>query len=141
MLHKYKEIVYGLAFGLGAVIMDTAMDAHIEGQSFGAELIGHASMLLYRTLFLVFGLILGWLLWQKNKRERDFRHLAETLKRLQQECGRNAVLMHAKLQVLLTREDLHLSREAQELIRFVYERTQQLQALANEKEKLPPMAA
>jgi hypothetical protein len=77
------------------------MDAHIEGQSFWAELVGRPTMLLYRALFLVFGLILGWLLWQKNKRERDFRHLRETLKRFHEEYGRNAVLMHTKLQVIL----------------------------------------
>jgi len=38
-------------------------------------------MLFYRVVFLLFGLVLGWLLWQKNKRERDFRRLAEALKR------------------------------------------------------------
>ena len=141
MLQKYKEIVYGIFFGFGAALIDTMMDARAEAHSFQDEIIQRPIMLLYRILFVFFGLTLGWLLWQKNKRERDFRHLAETLKRVQQECGRNAVLMHAKLQVLLTKEDLHLSREAQELIRFVYERTQQLQGLANEKEKFSPMAA
>jgi hypothetical protein len=139
MLHKYKEIAYGAAFGMGAVIMDTAMDAHIEGQSFWAELVGRPTMLLYRTLFLVFGLILGWLLWQKNKRERDFRNLSETLKRFHEQYGRNALLMHTKLQVILTKQDLHLSPEAEELIQFVYQRSQELQALA--KERLPRMAA
>jgi hypothetical protein len=96
-------------------------------------------MLLYRALFLVFGLILGCLLWQRNKRERDSRLLIETLKRFHEEYGRNAVLMHAKLQVILTKKDLHLSREAEELIQFVYQRSQELQRLT--KEKLPPMAA
>jgi len=119
--------------------MDTAMDAHIEGQSFWPELVGRPTMLLYRALFLVFGLILGWLLWQKSKRERDFRHLSETLKRFHEEYGRNAVLMHTKLQVILTKQDLHLSPEAEELIQFVYQRSQELQSLA--KEKLPRMAA
>ncbi|PYX63289.1 MAG: hypothetical protein DMG74_17580 [Acidobacteria bacterium] len=41
----------------------------------------HRPMLFYRVVFLLFGLVLGWLLWQKNKRERDFRRLAEALKR------------------------------------------------------------
>ena len=139
MVQKYKEIAYGVAFGMGAAIMDTAMDAHIEGRNFWAELIGNPTMLLYRALFLIFGFILGYLLWQRNKRERDFRHLTETLDRFHQEYGRNVILMHAKLQVILTQENLHLSREAEELIQFVYQRSQELQALA--KEKLPPMAA
>lgn len=139
MLQDYKEIAYGVVFGMGAGIMDTAMDAHMEGQSFWTELVLRPTMLLYRALFIVFGLILGWLLWEKNKRERDFRHLSETLKRFHEQYGRSAVLMHAKLQVILTKEDLHLSREAEELIQFVYQRSQELQTLT--KEKLPPMAA
>jgi hypothetical protein len=139
MLQKYKEITYGVAFGMGAAIMDTALDAHMEDQRFWSELVGRPTMLLYRCLFLVFGLILGWLLWQKNKRERDFRHLTETLKRFHEEYRKNAVLMHVKLQVILTKKDLHLSREAEELIQYVYQRSQELQALA--KEELPPLAA
>src|SRR5437868_10980900 len=139
MLQKYKESAYGVAFGIGAGIMDTAMDAHMEGQNFWTELIGNPTMLLYRALFLAFGLILGWLLWQRNKRERDVRQLTETLKRFHEEYGRNAVLLHAKLQLILTQEDLHLSQEAEELIQFAYQRSKELQALA--KEKLPPMAA
>jgi len=43
--------------------------------------------------------------------------------------------MHAKLQVLLTRKDLHLSPEAEELVQFVYQRSQDLQSLV--KNKLP----
>jgi hypothetical protein len=43
--------------------------------------------------------------------------------------------MHANLQVLLTREDLRLSDEAEELVQFVYQRSQDLQSLI--KNKLP----
>jgi hypothetical protein len=90
-------------------------------------------MLLYRTLFVPLGLVLGWLLWQKNKRERDFRDLDEMQQRLRQECGGTAFVMHTKLQVLSTRQDLHLSNEAQGLIRSLYERSQDLQTLVNSK--------
>ena len=137
MLNKYKEIFYGLVVGFGAAILDTAMDARMEGQSFWSEFARHPPMLFYRMLFVVFGLALGWLIWTKNKRERDFRMLAETLKRFHQDYGRNALLMHTKLQVLLTREDLHLSREAEELVGFVYQESQKLQTLV--KERLPPL--
>lgn len=133
MLQKYKEIFYGVAFGVGAEIMDTAIDAHMEGHGFWDELIQHPTMLLYRSLYVLFGLVLGWLLWQKNKRERDFRHLSETLERFHQECGRNALLLHTKLQVLLTRDDLRLSHEAQELVQFAYQRSQELQTLVKQK--------
>jgi len=49
------------------------------------ELNQHPGMLLYRALFVLLGMGFGWLLWQKNKREREFRDLAEMLKRFRQE--------------------------------------------------------
>lgn len=133
MLNKYKEIFYGILFGLGAGVIDSFMDAHMEGLTFWDELIQHPAMLLYRTLFVLFGLAVGCLLWQKNKREREFRDLAEVLKRFRQECGGLVLLMHVKLQVLLTRGDLNLSSEAEGLIRFVYQKSQELQTLVNSK--------
>jgi len=139
MLQKYKEILYGVAFGVGAAIMDTAMDAHIQGHSVWVEIIQHPPMLFYRSMFVFFGLALGWLLWQKNKRERDFRHLTLTLERFHRECGTNVLLLHTKLQVLLTRNDLRLSHEAEELVQFAYQRSQELQTLM--KEKLPPLSS
>ena len=135
MLQKYKEIFYGGFFGFGAAVLDTFMDAQMEGLSFGDELVQHRPMLFYRILFVLFGAALGWLLWQKNKREREFRDLSETLRRFRQEYGGPAILMHSKLQVLLTREDLHLSVEAEEIVQFVYQRSQDLQSLV--KNKLP----
>ena len=139
MLQKYKEIFYGVAFGVGAAIMDTAMDARMQGNSVWGELIQHPPMLVYRSLFVFFGLALGWLLWQKNKHERDFRHLARTLEQFHRECGSNVLLLHTKLQVLLTRNDLRLSQEAEELVRLAYQRSQELQTLV--KEKLPPLSS
>jgi hypothetical protein len=135
MLQKYKEIFYGGLIGFGAGVIDTFMDARMEDLSFWDEMVQHRPMLFYRTLFILFGLALGWLLWQKNKREREFRDLSEILRQFRQEYGGPAILMHAKLQVLLTRGDLHLSAEAEELVQFVYQRSQDLQSLV--KNKLP----
>jgi hypothetical protein len=59
---------------VGAAIIESVMDARAVGLGLWDELIQHPGMLLYRTLFVLLGLVLGWLLWQKNKRERDFRH-------------------------------------------------------------------
>ncbi len=136
MFQKYKEIVYGLLFGVGAAVIDTVMHSQMTDRSFWVEFMRpEPAMIFYRVLFLVFGLALGWLLWQKNKRERDFRQLTETLERFHRELCAPAILMHTKLQVLLTRQDFHLSREAEEAVRFAYERSQEIQSLA--KEKLP----
>ena len=140
MFQKYKEIVYGLLFGVGAAIIDTVMHAQMTGRSFWAESVNpQPAMIFYRVLFLFFGLALGWLLWQKNKRERDFRQLTETLERFRRELCVPALLMHTRLQVLLTKQDFHLSREAEEAVRFAYERSQEIQGLA--KEKLPPQSS
>jgi hypothetical protein len=92
--------------------------------------------LVYRLLFIVYGLVLGWLLWQRNSRERDFRYLAEAFKRVRLECGKIAVLIHSNLQVLLTRDDLHLSHDAVELVQAMYQRSQELQAVVKERSPL-----
>jgi hypothetical protein len=112
MFQKYKEIFFGLAFGIGAFVLDTAMDASTFGNSLMDEVAEHPAMLFYRSVFLALGLILGWMLWQRNRRERKFRQIAETLHRVKQECGNQGVLLHSTLQTLLTRNDLHLSDEA-----------------------------
>lgn len=137
MFHKYKEIAYGLLFGVGAAVIDTVMHAQMTDRSFWVESVRpQPAMIFYRVLFLVFGLVLGWLLWQKNKRERDFRRLAETVEKFHRDLCAPALLMHTKLQVLLTSKDLHLPHEAEEVVRFAYERSREIQTLA--KEKLSP---
>ena len=137
MIQKYKEIFYGVLFGLGACTIDTVMHARMENTSFWIEMVQpQPAMIFYRVLFILFGVAVGWLLWQKNKRERDFRHLAETVEKFHRDLCAPALLMHTKLQVLLTRQDFHLSREAEEVVRFAYERSREIQTLA--KEKLPP---
>jgi hypothetical protein len=133
MFQKYKEIFYGLLFGLGAAAIDSVMDARAEGLSLADELTLHRAMLLYRTFFILLGLIFGWLLWQRNKRERDFRELTEMLQRFRRDYGGVALVMHTKLQVLLTRQDLQLSRETEGLIQLVYQQSQELQSLVNSK--------
>ena len=129
MLQKYKEIFYGGIFGFGVSLIDTVMDARMEGLTLIDEMFQHRSMMIYRTVFIMFGLALGWLLWQNNRREREFRDLSEILRRFRQEYEGPALLMHTKLQTLLTRKDLHLPAEAEELVRFVYQKSQDLQVL------------
>ena len=134
MLHRYKEVFYGLLFGMGASVIDVMMHASMEQQGFWMELLRpNPLMLAYRVAFIVFGLLLGWLLWRKNNAERDFRGLAETVERLQREIRQPALLIHAKMQVLLTRNDLHLPPDAEEMVRYAYEQSRKIGALAEEK--------
>jgi hypothetical protein len=60
MFQKYKEIFYGLLFGIGAGIIDANMHARMERGSFWSELIRpQPAMIFYRVLFVFFGLALG----------------------------------------------------------------------------------
>ena len=133
MFQKYKEILFGLAFGVGAVVIDTGMDAAAAGNGLMDEVAKHPGMMLYRAAFIVLGLALGWLLWQRNRRERAFRQVAETLRSVQQECGKQALLLRSTLQNLLIRDDVHLSEAASQLVQQAYQKTQELQRIADLK--------
>ena len=138
MLQRYKEIFYGLLFGLGASVIDVFMHASMEQQGFWTELLRpQPAMAAYRGSFIFFGLALGWLLWRKNKVERDFRSLLETVEQFRRGISAPAILIHSKLQLLLTRGDLHLPPEAEEMVRFAYQRSREIGALA--EEKFPPI--
>ena len=133
MFQKYKEILFGLAFGLGAVLIDTSMDATADGNSLVDEVVEHPGMLLYRGVFILLGLALGWLLWQRNRRERQVRDISETLRRVQRECGTQGLLLRSTLQTLLTRDDLHLSDEASRLLQDAYAKSEAFQRIADLK--------
>lgn len=136
MLRKYKEIFYGFLIGLGAWTIDAAMHAQSAGRSFWAELVWPQGVaMVYRLLFIAFGLALGWSLWKKNVREREFRRLAEVLERFHREIVGPTFLIHGKLEVVLTRKDMSLSPSAEEMIRFIYGQSQLILSLA--KERLP----
>ncbi len=56
MFQKYKEIFYGILFGLGAGIIDTVMHARMENTSFWIEMVQpQPAMIFYRVLFILFG--------------------------------------------------------------------------------------
>lgn len=137
MLQRYKEIFYGLLFGLGSSVIDVFMHASMEQQGFWVELIRpQPVMLVYRAFFVTFGLALGWLLWRKNKVERDYRSLAQTLAEFRRGVQQPALLIHAKLQLLLVRSDFQLPPEAEEMVQYAYERSREIGSLV--LEELPP---
>lgn len=134
MFEHYKEVFYGLLFGLGASLIDVLMHASMEQQGFWMELVRpQPVMLAYRIFFVVFGLAVGWLLWRKNKVERDFRSLAESVDLFQRDIRQPAYLIHAKLQLFLTRNDIHLPAEAEEMIRYAFEKSREIGDLAQER--------
>lgn len=132
MLATYKEIVYGAVFGFVALLLDTLMDAKAEGQGFLAEMASHPAMMLYRFSFLFFGILIGWLLWRNNQRERDVRKLMEDLRHFHQEYEAHAVVLHTNLQMLLTK-NLNLPPEVESQIRMAYEKSRDLQSLVRQR--------
>ena len=133
MLQKYKEIFFGFIFGIFAVVLDLAMDAAADGNSLADELAEHPGMIFYRFIFVLLGLLLGWLLWRGNRAERESRQLKETLRSVQQQCGTQGLLIGASLQKVLTRPDPGLSDEAQRLLQEAYQRSREFQAIAEGK--------
>jgi len=133
MLKKYKEIFFGLAFGIVANVLDTGVDALSNGNSLGDEVVERPAVMLYRAVFILLGLAFGWLLWKANRRERQYRQLTETLDRIQRECEQHTLLLRATLQNLLIRNDLHLSEAASQLLRQAYQQTQEFQSIAELK--------
>jgi hypothetical protein len=132
MLSSYKEIVYGVAFGVGAAALDTLIDARAAGESFLGEIGNHPGMILYRSLFVLFGLLLGWLSWKNNTRERESRLIMEKLHAFHQQYEAMAVVLHSDLQLLLTR-NLKLPPEDEALLRNTYEKSRDLQAIARQR--------
>jgi len=108
------------------------MDAKADGQSFFAEIGTRPVMMLYRFLFIFFGMFIGWLLWRNNQREREMRSIMETLRHFHQEYEARAVVLHTSLQTLVTK-DLHLPPETESLIRNAYEKSRDLQSLAKQR--------
>jgi H+/Cl- antiporter ClcA len=132
MLRNYREIVYGVIFGLGAAILDLVMDARAENQTFSGEIGAHPAMLLYRVVFVLFGFLLGWLLWRNHQHERRMGELVDKVQRFLHDYEAQAVVLHTNLQMLLTK-NLQFPPEAEALMRATYEKSRDLQALARQR--------
>lgn len=126
MLRRHREIFYGLLFGFGAALIDMFIDSTTQGKSFWDVSLG---MTLYRLCFVIFGIVLGWLLWRKNESERGFRLLQEQSQRLQKEIDAPTAVIHAQAQLLLGGSRPQLSPEVQSVIRIIYEQSQKLKAV------------
>ena len=130
MLRRHREIFYGLIFGFGAAAIDMFIDATTQNKSFWDVSLG---MTLYRFCFVIFGLILGWLLWRNNETERGCRLLQDQLQGLQKEIGAPATMIQAQAQLLLAGPGRQLSPEDQSAVRIIYEQSQKLKSICREK--------
>lgn len=125
---KYKEIVFGALFGIGASLIDVAMHATMGGGEWLSELL-HPTLVMaaYRILFLLLGIGLGVVLWQRNRSERDFRQLSASFDAFRRNITAPSMLVHTNLQLLLTRHEDRLSEDALTVVRAAYDNSTVLQ--------------
>lgn len=138
MIKRYKEVWFGLSFGFGAILIDTAMHSQMSGSAFIEELFSfNFEMLVYRILFLAFGLSLGWLLWRNSRQERQFRLLQESFLQLHSDLRPVLVMNYSRLQILFGgREIALLSEEAQNTLRAMHADMRKLQSILERAESL-----
>jgi hypothetical protein len=130
VLKSHREIFVGLLFGVGAALLDILIDALAQNKPYWDVPLG---MILYRLLFILFGLVLGWLLWRKNTSERKFRSLQDQVQDLRQKIGAPATMIRTQAQLLLGRDAAQLSPEVQSTVRIIYEQSQKLQSIERER--------
>ena len=90
MFQRYRDIFYGGIIGLGAASLDTFIDAQTQENSFVDQIAQHPTVMLYRAIFLFFGLAIGFLVWRNRRRERDFQRVFASAERLQQSCSKQS---------------------------------------------------
>lgn len=137
VLRKFREILYGVLFGLGAALIDVAMHARMYGRG-AMETIIHPSpeMAFYRILYLIFGVVLGWVFWRSSQKELRFRCLLERFASLTKDFDRHAVIVYANAQMLIMRESAQLSQDAALNVKLIYSEAQKIHALANDLSNL-----
>lgn len=130
MMKGHREIFVGLMFGVGAALLDMLIDAVAQDKAF---LDVPAFMVLYRFLFIIFGLFLGWLLWRKNTSEREFRSLQDQVQELRHKIGAPTTVIHTQALLLLGGDTSQLSPQVQSVVRTIYEQSQKLQSIERER--------
>lgn len=127
---NYKEVLFGAAFGVGASLIDVAMHSTMAHRDFMQELVHpEPSMALYRALFIILGTGLGLLLWQRNRRERDYRRLLRVLVELRSGVAAPSMLIHTNLQLLLTRHTEAVPEDVAGILRSSYDQSVFLQRI------------
>ena len=131
---NYKEVLFGAAFGAGASLIDVAMHNTMAHRGFIEELLHpEPAMALYRALFVILGIGLGVVLWQRNRRERDYRHLTRALAELRSCVAAPSVLIHTNLQLLLAKHIDTVPDQVAAILRSAYEHSVSLQRVLSDQ--------
>lgn len=135
MILRYKEIFYGVLFGLGAVVIDVVMHSRMSNRSLWEGLTTvNPEMMFYRVLFLVFGSTTGWFMWRSNQRERDFRALEDRFSQFRSRLAPLVTMTYSRLQLALTHpESDTLSKELAEALQAVYQDLRRLKSAISDE--------
>ena len=129
-MSKYREILYGGLFGLGAAMIDVVMHATMQGRGLAVEVL-HPSpwMAFYRLLYIAFGLVVGWLQWRSNYKERKFRLLLKEFCDVIDLFDVHAAVVYANAQALHTQEAAKIPEDATASLAKLYHHMQQIRVL------------
>lgn len=125
-MSRFKEIWYGLLFGIGAVAIDLLMHSMAEGEPHDSEWF-NPTMLFYRVLFLGLGLTVGWLMWRSAERERKLRALEAEFARYRGSLAPLVTVAYARVQSLLTQ--VRAEGQARESLESLFRELQSLKGL------------
>ncbi len=140
MLNRFREILYGGLIGLVAAAVDIAMHAKMAGHGLVEEFLQPQSgMTFYRILYLVFGTGLGWMLWQRNGRERAFRDRLEQFCDLIDLFDGHATVIYTNAQMLLMRSAEPPAEDAVKCVTELHEHVHKIRVMTNELSELADM--
>lgn len=127
-IRNHKEILFGVLFGLGASLIDVTMHSSMGNRTWLDEFLQPSPvMLLYRLMFLLLGISLGVLLWQRNRVERDSRRYAALYDDLRRNLAGPSIIVHTNLQLLLTTHYAELPRPLLQIVELAYENSKLVQ--------------
>lgn len=137
MAKRYQEILCGAGLGFGIWVLDAILNASGRGQwgwgNFVEELVMNDSpRLLFRILFLVVSLGLGYSLWLSRERARRIRDLQQAMDSLQFQITNPLLLILGYSSTLSLKEGWPASREAVEMISEIHLNSQKLNQIVRQ---------
>ena len=137
VLNRFREILYGGLIGLVAAAIDIAMHARMAGHGLVEEFLQpQPRMTFYRMLYLVFGTGFGWMLWQRNGKERAFRDQLGQFRDLIDLFDGHATVIYTNAQMLLMRSADPPPEDAVKRVRELYDHMQKIRVMTSELSEL-----
>ena len=144
MHRRFQEIWFSAGLGLGAWALDALLNVSGRGpwswSNWVEELmVSDSPRLLFRILFLLVSLGLGYSLWLSRERERRIRDLQQAMNSLQFQIAHPLLLIVGYTSTLTLKEGWPASREAIEMIGEIRANSQKLHEVVKQwPESEPP---